>query len=102
MREYCSHPLSGAAGELVGMGLWEKRRQRQLHSRGNLPPFWVPIAAQGAQLRAHGENKVFTAFQRSLQYFGVCAGIVTGDPRDAEQTEGGEVFGCGANEGAFR
>lgn len=55
MHGCCSHPLSGEAGELVGMGVWEKWMQRQLHGREDFSLFWVTIAAEGAQLQAQGE-----------------------------------------------
>lgn len=97
-------PSPGAAGESVREGLREKQLQKQLHSRRDLPPFWVTVVVQGPQLWACGENKVFAGFWRSLQcprYSWVCVGIATGDPRDAEQTEGGKIVGCGTDEGHF-
>lgn len=69
--------------------------QRQLHSRRDLPPFWVTTAVQGPRLRARGENKVFAAFWRSLQHPWYMSGLCRrckGRPGEQSKQWEGKVF----------
>lgn len=58
-------PSARAASKFIDEAV--QKKQKQLHSRRDLPPFWVTVAVQGPQFWGHGENKLFEAFQGSPQ-----------------------------------